>query len=391
MQNVNKGQRRTISGVLVAAGLLILSKLKWVLALLKFSKLGGTLISMIISLGAYAVFYGWRFAAVLVYLLFIHEMGHLIAAKQKGIKTSPAIFIPFAGAVIGMKETPKDAATEAFLAYGGPLAGLLSTLPPLAIYAFTHDPFWALAVMLGAMINLFNLFPVSPLDGGRIVGVLSPHLWFLGLIGLAVYAFFFPSPIIILIIILGFFSWWQRVREDFTIKSLQLHIQAKRDILPRIAELKHDIFYPFHTDEEDGPMVNEAMKGYLKWPAEAERRELIEQLRAMKGWYFPFIQDKKKLEKREREARLEALDAWLEVLDRANEPRDIDTAIERVNREIEKLEAEIRKMNQYYNAPAKTRAVTFVAYILLAAVLGLMYIYAKDILDNYYWYNNPLS
>ena len=62
---------------------------------------------MFLSLGAYAVIYGWKFGVALIYLLFVHEMGHLWAAKRKGIPTSPAIFIPFMGALIGMKEMPK--------------------------------------------------------------------------------------------------------------------------------------------------------------------------------------------------------------------------------------------------------------------------------------------
>ena len=126
---MKKQKGKTGGGVIVAIGLLILSKLKWVLAVLKFSKFGGTLISMVISLGIYVAVFGWRFAVALIYLMFVHEMGHLVAAKQKGIKTSPAIFVPFLGAAIGMKEKPEDAATEAYLAYGGPLAGLISIFP----------------------------------------------------------------------------------------------------------------------------------------------------------------------------------------------------------------------------------------------------------------------
>ena len=77
---------------------------------------------MFLSLGAYAVIYGWQFGVALIYLLFIHEMGHLWAAKRKGIPTSPAIFIPFMGALIGMKEMPKNAKDEAYIAYMGPLS-----------------------------------------------------------------------------------------------------------------------------------------------------------------------------------------------------------------------------------------------------------------------------
>ena len=110
-------------GIITAIGLLILSKLKWVVGLLKFSKFGATFISMIISLFAYAVLFGYKFAIAIVYLIFVHEMGHLIFAKIKGLKTSPAIFLPFMGAVIAHKR-PDEVKTEAFIAYGGPLFGL---------------------------------------------------------------------------------------------------------------------------------------------------------------------------------------------------------------------------------------------------------------------------
>ena len=104
---------------------ILLSKLKWVFAIFKLAKFS-TVFSMFLSLGAYAVIYGWQFGVALIYLLFIHEMGHLWAAKRKGIPTSPAIFIPFMGALIGMKEMPKNAKDEAYIAYMGPLFGLLS-------------------------------------------------------------------------------------------------------------------------------------------------------------------------------------------------------------------------------------------------------------------------
>lgn len=120
-------------GILVTIGLLILTKLKWALALFKFTKFGGTIISLVISLGGYALVFGWKFAVAIIYLIFVHEMGHLVAARQKGIPTSPAIFVPFLGAAIAMKERPKDAATEAYLAYGGPLAGLISIIPALIL------------------------------------------------------------------------------------------------------------------------------------------------------------------------------------------------------------------------------------------------------------------
>ncbi len=100
-----------------------------------------------------------------------------MGCEKKGIPTSPAIFIPFMGALIGMKEMPKNAKDEAYIAYMGPLFGLLSFLPAIPLYIMTKEPFWALVILLGSMINFFNLIPVSPLDGGRIISVVSTKIW----------------------------------------------------------------------------------------------------------------------------------------------------------------------------------------------------------------------
>lgn len=202
MAQQTKKKSKGFTGTLAAIGLFIVAKFKMVIALLKFSKFGGMFLTMIISVGAYAVFFGWKFAIAIIYLMFIHEMGHLVAARQKGLKTSPAIFIPFLGAAIAMKEQPKDAATEAYLAYGGPLAGLISFLPAVLLYSWTGAPVWAMVIYFGAFLNLLNLLPVSPLDGGRIVTVLSTKLWLLGLLIILPLIFYMGSPILILI-----FSW----------------------------------------------------------------------------------------------------------------------------------------------------------------------------------------
>lgn len=98
-----KNNKKGLWGIIVAIGLFLLSKLKWVFAIFKLAKFS-TVFSMFLSLGVYTVIYGWKFGVALIYLLFVYEMGHLWAARRKGIPTSPVIFIPFMGALIGMKE-----------------------------------------------------------------------------------------------------------------------------------------------------------------------------------------------------------------------------------------------------------------------------------------------
>jgi len=94
----------------------------------KFGKLLTTGGTMLISVGAYALIWGWRYAAGFVALLFCHEMGHYLAARQRGLKVGAPTFIPFVGAWIELKEQPMNAETEAYVAMAGPLAGTAASL-----------------------------------------------------------------------------------------------------------------------------------------------------------------------------------------------------------------------------------------------------------------------
>jgi len=180
----------------------LFGKLKYLGVILQIGKFK-TFFTMLISIWAYAMFWGWPFAAGFVALLFIHEMGHVAALRMMGIKATAPMFIPFMGAFIGMKQMPKNAFDEAVMAYGGPLLGTLGAIGCAGVGLLTGNPFWYALAMSGFLLNLFNLLPISPLDGGRIIGVLSPKLWIVGLIGAVGLFYLTWSPIIILIIIMG--------------------------------------------------------------------------------------------------------------------------------------------------------------------------------------------
>jgi Zn-dependent protease len=173
---------------------------------LKFGKLLTTGGTMLISLVVYGWLFGWRYAAGFIGLLFVHEMGHYIAARQRGLDVGAPTFIPFVGAWIELKQLPHDAETEAYVGLGGPLLGSLGAL---ACYFVARDGGsemqWLLAVSYsGFFLNLFNLIPISPLDGGRITAVLSPRIWLLGapvLIGVFMVR---PSPVLIMVALLAF-------------------------------------------------------------------------------------------------------------------------------------------------------------------------------------------
>jgi Zn-dependent protease len=172
---------------------------------LKFGKLLTTGGTMLISLVIYGWMFGWRYAVGFIFLLFVHEMGHFIAARQRGLNVGAPTFIPFVGAWIEMKDIPHDAETEAYVGLAGPLVGSLGAL---ACYFVARDMGmsgqWLLAVSYsGFFLNLFNLIPLSPLDGGRITAVLSPKLWLLGVPVLVGLFLMKPNPMLFIIAIMA--------------------------------------------------------------------------------------------------------------------------------------------------------------------------------------------
>jgi Zn-dependent protease len=187
---------------LLGPAVLLLSKLK-VLAI--FSKVGLTGVSMLVSVWAYAALWnlGWAAAIGFVVLLFVHEMGHWIVMRLKGVPASAPLFIPFLGAVIGMKGLPRSVKDEAEIGIAGPIAGTAGALACLGLEALYGGRLWPLLALLGLYLNLFNLLPVSPLDGGRIVAAVSRWLWIVGLAGLVGLFVLHPNPFLLLIALIG--------------------------------------------------------------------------------------------------------------------------------------------------------------------------------------------
>jgi Zn-dependent protease len=168
-------------------------------ALLKFK----FLFSIFVSAAFYVWLGGWWFGIGLIVLLFVHEMGHVVEARRQGLPVSVPIFIPFLGALITMKQMPANAWREARLAIAGPLLGSAGALVLYILGVAYASPELKALAFLGFFINLFNLLPVIPLDGGRITAALHPALWFVGflaLLGLVIYA---PNPILIIILLLS--------------------------------------------------------------------------------------------------------------------------------------------------------------------------------------------
>ena len=192
---------KKLAAPLLALGLL-LSKLKAILLILPKIKILATSGSMLVSIVAYQLIFGWPFAVGFVLLLLVHEMGHVLQLRREGIEASAPMFIPFLGAVVAAKSMGDDAGAEARVGLAGPVLGSIATLVPLGIWLATGEPFWQALAFVGFFLNLFNLLPVLPLDGGRAMAAVSPLVWVVGMVALVVLTFLFPNPIMLLIVLL---------------------------------------------------------------------------------------------------------------------------------------------------------------------------------------------
>jgi Zn-dependent protease len=184
--------------------------LKALLVALPNVKLLATAGTALVSIAAYSLFWGWEFAVGIVALIFIHEMGHVIALRREGIKASAPMFVPFMGAAIFSKSLGDNALAEARVGLAGPILGSLGALAVAVVAKLTGSDMLLALAYFGFFINLFNLLPVVPLDGGRAMAAMAPWMWFLGFGALVAMVFVFPNPILFIIILFGGMETWRR-------------------------------------------------------------------------------------------------------------------------------------------------------------------------------------
>jgi Zn-dependent protease len=203
---------RKLAAPFIALGLL-LWKFKFVLAAIFKFKIFTTSASMLVSLGAYAWLWGWKFALGFILLLFVHELGHYLEARRQGLDVGAPVFIPFLGAAILLKENPLNAWREAQVAIAGPIVGSIGAAVVWLIGERQDSELLVALGFTGFFLNLFNLLPVVPLDGGRIAAAIHPALWFVGFLGLVGLAFVAPNPLLIIIALIVGLELWRRWQE----------------------------------------------------------------------------------------------------------------------------------------------------------------------------------
>jgi Zn-dependent protease len=121
------------------------------------------------SAATYGFLFSWKFAAALLLQLFVHEYGHVHAMRRTGMRVRGMYFVPFLGAMAVTEDSFTSRRQQAYVALAGPLWGALFSLVPAGLWLWTQDPVWAAIASWWAIINLFNLLPISPLDGGRVM------------------------------------------------------------------------------------------------------------------------------------------------------------------------------------------------------------------------------
>jgi Zn-dependent protease len=220
----NRGRRTGIAagGILAFLGL-VLSKLSYVgLLVLKFKGLWFTVVSTGVTALIYAQLFGWAFGVGIVLLILIHESGHVVVARTMGLPVTLPVMIPFLGAFVSMKEQPRSVAQESIMAIGGPVLGSIAAglcyVGYLAMPSSTTGQLLQALAYFGFLINLFNLIPLTPLDGGRVTSLLSKWFNVAGLViaaGLLLFEMQIGttvSPVLFLVLIFGAFATWQRFR-----------------------------------------------------------------------------------------------------------------------------------------------------------------------------------
>jgi Zn-dependent protease len=171
--------------------------------LMQFSVAG---VSMGLSIWAMALKAPLRLVIGFVTVIVVHEIGHAVAIRAKGLHAGVMVFIPFIGGAVTLKDQPRSAYDDAQIGLAGPIAGTFASLVFLQIYKWTDQPLYLAIAAAGFAVNLLNLLPIGMLDGGRISAAVTKWMWVFGG-GVLIYKVVKqPNPLMLLIVVLVAFQ-----------------------------------------------------------------------------------------------------------------------------------------------------------------------------------------
>jgi Zn-dependent protease len=213
VRGAGRGLRKRISGALaaiVALAAKFWAVIKGAVLFLPKLKVLTTAGTALVSVAAYSLFFGWSFAVGFVVLLFVHEMGHVFQLRREGLKATAPMFIPFFGAVVMAKSLGENALAEARVGLAGPVLGTAGSAVCLAIAEATNSDLLRALAYIGFFLNLINLVPLVPFDGGRAMAAMAPAMWFIGLGAMIALLLITGNPFLLIFIVLGGMETWRR-------------------------------------------------------------------------------------------------------------------------------------------------------------------------------------
>ena len=219
----DKKKEGTILGGLGVVGILLFKFKAAIFAIFKFGWLAKSFLSIILTIGIYSMFFGWPYAVAIVVLILIHEGGHFIWMQALGLNPKAPIFIPGVGAFTAMSNLPPDAVTRAWVAFAGPLVGGVTSAAMYWGGGRLNNGWLMAAGSFGFMLNLLQLIPAKPLDGGFVVLAISRWLLLPGSILLCAVALMFHS---FLFGIIGVFSLFKAAKQLFGKENTESNVIA---------------------------------------------------------------------------------------------------------------------------------------------------------------------
>ena len=172
--------------------------------------------SFVVTIAAYTTQFPLGVVTGFVVITLIHEIGHAVAIRAKGLRAGFMVFIPFIGGAVTMKDQPRTVYDDAIIGLAGPAFGTFATLATLQVYKWTSDPLYLLISFVGFGLNLFNLLPIGMLDGGRISAAITKWMWVLGGGAIVYKVFDQPNPLTILIAVLATFQVYASIVREKT-------------------------------------------------------------------------------------------------------------------------------------------------------------------------------
>jgi Zn-dependent protease len=137
--------------------------------LVKFGGFSIKFFGIFLAVGGYALIWGWTFAVGFVLLIAVHELGHYIEARRQGLDPALPVFVPFLGAYVALRNAPFDPWRNSLVSLAGPILGGLGAAAVLAVGEVRDDRFLLALAYTGFFLNLINLAPIGPLDGGHVL------------------------------------------------------------------------------------------------------------------------------------------------------------------------------------------------------------------------------